>query len=173
MAVVLLLWGILTNRYTAAILRTRGYLSCFARYDLPMRVQGGREEVTVRADEATRYLAYLGYETQSFTCVPRTVHPSRKGLLIFVGVVCAVILVGVAAASLRSDQPSTALAQPGQSISDDVPTGAYALSADGPSTSFRNGASGFTWVPDRPRFTVGCVGPWYPILLGLYACPGQ
>jgi hypothetical protein len=120
----------------------------------------------VKAEEANRYLGYLGCEPQSLDWAPRPGLRSTKHLCVVVALLCALILVGMAVYAARPGETSVALVQVGQSVSEDVNSVASPLDLSGSSDA--TGPS----VRRGQNFSYECVGPWYPILVGLLASPG-
>ena len=127
----------------------------------------------MKAEEANRHLEYLGYESCDSS------RSTRPGLLssgrfpVVMAVLCALILVGMAVYAACPGLSSVVLAQTGQDVQEDV------LLVPSPSDmdDFFDTLQANAGPADRnysgQHFSYKCVGPYYPILVGLLACPGQ
>jgi hypothetical protein len=132
-----------------------------------------REGRTVKAEEVKRYLEYLGYETQDLNPVVSVSRVSRKRFALLAVVLCGLILVGMAAYATRPHKSSVALAQVADSISDDLDPTGDPLSTNDLSDAGENMDPLVCWGYQRQNFSYKCVGPYYPILVGLLACHGE
>jgi hypothetical protein len=130
-----------------------------------------RGKEAVKAEEVNRYLGYLGCETHDLDRATRPGLLSTKHLPAAMAVLCALILVGMAVYAARPRESSVILAQEGQSISEDIVLVPSPLdTGDSFDTSQASGGAADSYYLQHISYE--CNGPWYPILVGLLACPG-
>ncbi len=124
----------------------------------------------MKAEEVNRYLEYLGCNAQDTAPVMRESLLSRRCSGIAVVVLAVIVLVGVAYAGFSSNprEGSAAIAQTEQTLLEDVPSATPPLT-ENPLASSKVSDYRVTLSP----VSAECYGPWYPILLGLLACPGE
>ena len=125
----------------------------------------------VKAEEASRYLEYLGWETRDLGRANRLSLLSMKHLSIVVGALCALIMVGMAAYAAIPRVSSATVVQEGQSISEDMVHSPSPLdTGDSFGTSQASGGAVDSYYSQH--ISPECNGPWYPFLVGLLACRG-
>jgi len=127
----------------------------------------------VKAEEANRHLEYLGYESCDSS------RSTRPGLLssgrfpVVMAVLCALILVGMAVYAACPGLSSVVLAQTGQDVQEDVVAAPSPMDTSDSSEPMLTNAGPADRNYSGQHFSHKCVGPYYPILVGLLACPGQ
>ena len=127
--------------------------------------KGGGRNGQVKAEEINRHLEYLGYEGYALGQPTRPCLLSRRSLPIAMAVVlCALILVGMAAYVASPRLSSLVLARTEQNTQEGGVTVPSPADAD---DTFD------TLQANGQHFSYKCVGPYYPILVGLLACHGE
>ena len=132
-----------------------------------------REEGAVKAEEANRHLEYLGYESHALGRSTRPGLLSTRRFPVMLAVLCALILVGMAVYAACPRLSSVVLAQTGQDVSEDVVVAPSPVDTDDSFGTIQANGGPADWNYSGQHFSYECVGPWYPILVGLLACPGQ
>jgi hypothetical protein len=127
----------------------------------------------VKAEEVNRHLEYLGYEGHTLG------QPTRPGLLstgrfpIVMAVLCALILVVVAVCAAYPRLSAVVLAQTEQNTQENVVAVPSPADTDDSYDTFQANGGPADWNYNGQHFSYKCVGPYYPILVGLLAGPGQ
>jgi hypothetical protein len=130
-----------------------------------------RGKEAVKAEEASRYLGYFGCETRDLVSARRPGLLSTRHLPVVMGVLCALILVGMAVYAARPHESSAILAQERQSISEDSAVVSSPLDTGASlNTSQASGSAADSYY--LQHISPECNGPWYPFLVGLLACRG-
>jgi len=127
----------------------------------------------VKEEEVNRHLEYLGYEGYALGRSTRPGLLSTARFPIVMAVLCALILVGMAACAAYPRLSSVVLAQTEQNTWEDVVAAPSPMDTSDSSDPMGADAGPADWNYNGQHFSYKCVGPWYPILVGLLACPGQ
>jgi hypothetical protein len=127
----------------------------------------------VKAEEANRHLEYLGYETyvSGLPATPGLLSTTRFPLLM--AVLCALILVVVAVCAAYPRLSAVVLAQTEQNTQEDVVAVPSPVDTDDSYDTLQANGGPADWNYNGQHFSYKCVGPYYPILVGLLACHGE
>ena len=127
----------------------------------------------MKAEEVNRNLEYLGYEGYALSRSTRPGLLSSRRFPLVMAVLCALILVGMAVYAACPRLSSVVLAQTEQNTWEDVVAAPSPMDTSDSSEPMLTNAGPADWNYNGQHFSYKCVGPWYPILVGLLACPGQ
>ena len=128
------------------------------------------EEEAVKAEEGGRGMECLGYEAGESGPVTGASLAARRLFVVAVFAFTALVLLGVVYTAVRYYARGTLvpMAQT-RTISEDIVVVPYSVdTGDSFDTSQANEDEA-----DGQHVSYKCTGPYYPILVGLLACPGQ
>lgn len=127
----------------------------------------------MKAEEAIRHLEYFGYEGHDLARLTGPGLFPRARLPVVIALVCALIVVGMAVYSACPRPSWVALARTAQSTTEDVAAVPSPVDTSDSFETFQTNGGPPDWNYNGQHFSYECVGPWYPILVGLLAGPGE
>ena len=127
----------------------------------------------MKEEEVNRHLEYLGYEGYALGRSTRPGLLSTARFPIVMAVLCALILVGMAACAAYPRLSSVVLAQTEQNTQEDVVAAPSPVDTDNAFDTLQANGGPADSNGSRQHFSYKCVGPYYPILAGLLACRGE
>ena len=127
----------------------------------------------MKEEEVNRHLEYLGHEGYALGRSTRPGLLSTARFPIVMAVLCALILVGMAACAAYPRLSSVVLAQTEQNTQEDVVAAPSPVDTDDSFDTLQTNGGPADRNGSGQRFSYNCVGPYYPILAGLLACRGE
>jgi hypothetical protein len=127
----------------------------------------------VKAEEAIRHLEYFGYEGHDLGRLTRPGPFPTARFPVVIALLCALILVGMAVYSACPRLSWVALAQTAQSTPENLVAVPSPVDTGDSFDTMQANEGPADWNHNGQHFSYKCVGPYYPILVGLLACRGE
>jgi hypothetical protein len=127
----------------------------------------------VKAEEVSRHLEYLGYEGHALDPPMTPSILSARRFPILMAVMCALILVVVVVCAAYPRLSAVVLAQTEQNTQEDVVAAPSPADTDDFFDTLQANEGPADQDLSGQHFSYKCVGPYYPILVGLLACHGE